>query len=81
MADPTRHEPQNIYPTRPRWKFLTQTHHYTSGARDLKIGMHIPHMDGSKVTNQIFDILPKSQLIYIFTSLIAPIILKLKKSL
>jgi len=29
---------------------------YTSGARDLKIGMHIPHMDGFKVTNQIFDL-------------------------
>jgi len=27
-------------------------------ARGLKIGMHIPHMDGSKVTYQIFDILP-----------------------
>jgi len=33
---------------------------HTSGAKDLKIGMHIPHMDGSKVTHQIFDIFPRS---------------------
>jgi len=29
-------------------------------ARGLKIGMHNSYMDGSKVTIQIFDILPKS---------------------
>jgi len=34
---------------------------HTKGARDLKIGMHISHMDGSKVTDQIFDILPRRQ--------------------
>jgi len=34
---------------------------FTSEARDLKIDMHIPHMEGFKVTNQIFDIfLPRS---------------------
>jgi len=30
---------------------------YTIEARGLKFGMHNPHMDGSKVTNSIFDIL------------------------
>jgi len=42
-------------------------------------------MDGSKVTVQIFDILPRSRDIYvqsfIFTSIIVPIILMLEKSL
>jgi len=33
---------------------------HTSEARGLKFGMHNPHMDGSKVTDQIFDILPRS---------------------
>jgi len=33
---------------------------HTIEARGLKIGMHIPHMDGSKVTHQIFDVLPRS---------------------
>jgi len=32
----------------------------TSEARDLKIGTHNPYMNGSKVTNQIFDIFPGS---------------------
>jgi len=30
---------------------------HTSEARGLKLGMHNSHMDGSKVTDQIFDIL------------------------
>jgi len=30
-------------------------------ARGLKIGIENPYMDGSKVTVQIFDILPRSQ--------------------
>jgi len=38
-------------------KNVTSFFSHTSGARDLKIGMHIPHMNGSKVRNQIFDIL------------------------
>jgi len=29
-------------------------------ARGLKIGMHNSYIDGSKVTNQIFDTLPRS---------------------
>jgi len=33
---------------------------HTSEARGLKIGMHIPHTDGFKFTNQIFDILSRS---------------------
>jgi len=32
----------------------------TSEARGLKFGRYNPHIDGSKVTNQIVDILPKS---------------------
>jgi len=32
----------------------------TNGAKDLKIGMHIPHIEGSKVTIQIFDILSRN---------------------
>jgi len=39
---------------------VTSFSSYTSEARGLKIGMHNPHIDGSKVTNQIFDILPRS---------------------
>jgi len=31
---------------------------HTRGASNLKIGMHIPQIDSSKVTYQIFDILP-----------------------
>jgi len=33
---------------------------HTSVARGLKIGMHNPYMDGSKVTVQFFDILLRS---------------------
>jgi len=33
---------------------------HTSEVRGLKIGMPIPHMDGSKFTNHIFDILSRS---------------------
>jgi len=32
----------------------------TIEARGLKIDLHIPHMEGSKVASQIFDILPRS---------------------
>jgi len=39
---------------------VTSFSFHTIEARGLKIGMHILHMDGSKVTNQIFDILPGS---------------------
>jgi len=47
---------------------MSQVHPYVtffsshiSKARDLKIGMHISHINGSKVTNQIFDILLRSR--------------------
>jgi len=40
---------------------VTSFSSHTSEARGLKIGMHIPHMDGSKATVQFFDILPRSQ--------------------
>jgi len=33
---------------------------HTSEARGLKFGIHNPKIDGSKVTDQIFDILPRS---------------------
>jgi len=33
---------------------------HTSEARGLKIGMHIPHMDGFKFTDHIIDILSTS---------------------
>jgi len=39
---------------------VTSSSFYTFGDRKLKFGMHITHMDGSKVTNQIFDILSRS---------------------
>jgi len=35
---------------------VTSFSSHTSEARGLKIGMHNPYMDGSKVTIQIFDI-------------------------
>jgi len=34
---------------------------HTSVARGMKIGMRNPYMNASKVTNQIFDILPRSR--------------------
>jgi len=37
---------------------VTSFSSHTSEARGLKFGMHNPNKDGSKVTNQIFDILP-----------------------
>jgi len=68
--------------TRP---YVTSFFSHASEARDLKIGMHNPYIDGSKITSQIFDILPRSWDIgvqsFIFTSFIAPTILKLEKSL
>jgi len=36
---------------------VTCSFSHTIEARGLKFGMHIPDMDGFKVTNQIFDIL------------------------
>jgi len=39
---------------------VTSFSSYTSEARGLKIGMQIPHMKGSEVTGQIFDILSRS---------------------
>jgi len=39
---------------------ITFSSSHTTEARELKIAMHISHLDGSKVTNQIFDILPRS---------------------
>jgi len=39
---------------------VTSFSSHTSGAKDLKIDKHIAHKDGSKVINQIFDILPRS---------------------
>jgi len=35
--------------------YVTLFWSHNSGARGLKIGMHNPYMDGSKVTNKIFD--------------------------
>jgi len=54
--------------------------------RDLKIGMHFLHIDDSKVTNQFLIFCLKAEIgiwvqSFIFTSLIAPINLKLEKSL
>jgi len=64
---------------------VTSSFSHTSKARDLKIGMHNPYVNGSKVTNQIFDIVTWSWDIkvqsFMFTSIIASIILKLEKSL
>jgi len=39
---------------------VTSFSSHTGKAKSLKFGMHIPHMDDSKVTIQIFDILPLS---------------------
>jgi len=33
---------------------------HTSGARDLKFGLHNPYMNASRVAKLIFDILPRS---------------------
>jgi len=45
-----------------RGKSVTSSYYYshTSEARSLKIGMHDPYLEGSKVTVQIFDILPRN---------------------
>jgi len=44
----------------PSWIMsVTSFSSHTSEAWGLKIGMHNPYMNASKVTNQIFDILPK----------------------
>jgi len=40
---------------------VTSFSSHTSGARGLKFGMHNPYMNASKITYQIFDILPRSQ--------------------
>jgi len=40
---------------------VTFSSSYTSGARGLKIGMHNPYMDGTKVYDKIFDILSRSR--------------------
>jgi len=37
---------------------VTSFSSHTSEARGLKISMHNSYMDGSKVTDQIFDIFP-----------------------
>jgi len=54
---------------------------HTSEARNLKIGINNPYIDGSKVTDQIFYILPRSWNIkvqsFIFMASIGSIILKL----
>jgi len=39
---------------------VTSSSSHTIEARGLKIDMHIPHKDGSKVTNHIFDNLSRS---------------------
>jgi len=39
--------------------FVTSFSGHTSKARDLKIGMHISHMNGFKFPNQICDTLSK----------------------
>jgi len=39
---------------------VTSFSSHTSGARGLKFGTHNPYMNAFKVTNQIFDILPRS---------------------
>jgi len=39
---------------------VTSFSSYTGEARGLTFGMHNPHMDGSKSTDQIFDTLPRS---------------------
>jgi len=41
--------------------YVTSFFSHTSEARGLKIGMHNPYIDGSKVTIQISDILPRSR--------------------
>jgi len=37
-------------------------------ARGLEIGMHIPHMEGSKVTNHIFDICLEAEIFKYYIS-------------
>jgi len=39
---------------------ITSYSTHTSEARGLKFGMHNPHMDNSKVTDQVVHILPES---------------------
>jgi len=39
---------------------VTPLSSHTSEAKGLKFGVHNPHMDCSKVADQIFDILPRS---------------------
>jgi len=41
--------------------YVTSLSSHTSETRDLIIGKHISHIDGSKVINQFFDILPRSR--------------------
>jgi len=43
------------------FQFVTSFSSHTIEARGLKFGMHNPYTNASKVTNQIFDILPGSQ--------------------
>jgi len=38
---------------------ITSFSFHTIEAKSLKFGIHNPHMDGSKDTDQIFDILPR----------------------
>jgi len=42
------------------WRLSFRLSSHTSEARDLKIGLNIPQIDGSKVTYQNFDILLRS---------------------
>jgi len=44
----------------PRLYATSSSSPHTSKARGLKIGMLNPYMNGSKITNKIFDILPWS---------------------
>jgi len=39
------------------WPYVASISSHTGEARGLKFDMHNPYMNGSKVTNQIFDIL------------------------
>jgi len=41
--------------------YVTSFSSNTSEDRGLKIGMHNPYMDGSKVTVQFFDILTRNR--------------------
>jgi len=47
-----------------KYASVTSFSSHTSESRGLKFGMHNPHMDGSKVTDQIIDILLRSCEIY-----------------